>query len=102
MAERGHSRVCCLSAARDRPPLYEEGPCVIHDGSVDAFPASAPFALAQKVFLDLARRRLRQVAELDRVGRFEMREALAAEADDLRFARRGLGTQRHERLRPFA
>src|SRR5271166_857390 len=61
-----------------------------------------PLAFAQHELLHLAGRGLRQRPELDRVGALEVREALAAERDDLLRGRRGTLVERDERLRPFS
>src|SRR6266545_5241440 len=62
---------------------------------------AAPFLLAQDVLLDLAGRGLGQFPELDGRGRLEVRDALAAEVDDLPLGRLLAGGELHERLGPL-
>ena len=62
---------------------------------------ACPLALAQHELLDLAGRGLRQRPELDRVRALVVREALAAERDDLLRGRRGALVERDERLGPL-
>src|SRR5436309_12788338 len=61
-----------------------------------------PHALAQLVLLDLAGRRLRQLAELDLARRLEARQRLAREGDQLLARQRRAGAQRDEPFRPLA
>src|SRR4029077_10931421 len=70
--------------------------------SVDARRAIAPLAIAQDVLLHLARRGLRQRAELDGVGRLEAGDALPAVLDQVLRRRLRAVAQRHEGLRPLA
>src|SRR5215472_8776333 len=70
--------------------------------SVDPARTAGPFALAEHVLLDLARRRSGQLAEIDQARRLEVRQAVAHVLDDL--VRRGAGArpERHERLGDLA
>src|SRR5512138_2580242 len=70
--------------------------------SVDPLLPALPLLLAKDELLDLAGRRLRQVAELDRRRALEVRDVLAAELDDLRLGGLLPGLQRDERLGPLA
>src|SRR5215469_6693679 len=68
----------------------------------DSLALSCPFAFAQHELLDLAGGGLRQRPELDRVGALVVRQALAAERDDLVRCRLGALVERDERLRPLS
>src|SRR5262245_26079777 len=63
--------------------------------SVDPLGVALPLAVTQDEFLDLPRRGLRQVAELDGRRALEVRDVLAAEFDDLRLGGRPSGLERH-------
>src|SRR5438067_3158742 len=70
--------------------------------SVDSFVLPRPLPVAEDELLDLAGRGLGQLAELDRLGRFEMRDPRADVLDDVLLARLLAGLQAHEGLGDLA
>src|SRR6476469_1322552 len=64
--------------------------------------AAPPRPFAELVLLDLAGRRLRQLAELDLARRLEAGQRLAREGDQLLGGQLGARPQGHEALRPLA
>src|SRR3989440_6464504 len=70
--------------------------------SVDPLGLALPLLVAQDELLDLARRGLGQVAELDGRRAFEVGEVLPAELDDLLLGGLPAGLERHEGLGPLA
>src|SRR5438270_5684669 len=66
---------------------------------IDPLLATGPFAVAKDVLLDLPGGGLGQVAELDRLRRFEVRDAAADVVDDLLLGRARPWLQGDERLR---
>src|SRR2546421_3141040 len=70
--------------------------------SVDPLGLALPLLVAQDELLDLARRGLGQVAELDGGRALEVRDVLAAELDDLGLGRLHPRLEGDERLRPLA
>src|SRR5207253_754219 len=80
----------CSVRPPDAPPL------------VDPLRAAGPLLVAQDELLDLAGAGLRQLAELDRLGRLEAGQVLTAERDDLFGGRLGARLEGHEGLRHFA
>ena len=69
---------------------------------LDALLVSRPLALAKDELLDLARRRLGKLADLDVLRRFEARDPVLAEVDQLVLRDRAAGPRGDEGLRDFA
>src|SRR5437763_15206754 len=71
-------------------------------GLVDALGVALPLLVPQHELLDLAGRRLGQVAELDGSRALEVGDVLPAELDDLLLGGLPAGLERHEGLGPLA
>src|SRR5512145_2264425 len=69
---------------------------------MDPLRLALPLLLAEAELLDLARRRLRELAELDRLRALEVREPFAAELDELLLGDPGARAEADERRRHLA
>src|SRR5262249_12895622 len=87
----GGSALGGIGGSRGLPPIL-----------IDPLLFPRPLLVPQHELLDLARRRLRQVAELDRGGALEVRDHRAAVVDDLALAGLQARLQRDERLGTLA